>query len=193
MAYFVGAILALHLLRPDVSPIHEPTSRYAVGPFGALMRSAFVGVSLASWALLVGLAVRLPARARSSAGLVLLGVWSTGVIIAMMFPLDAEGAIPTVSGTVHRVNGPIAFLSLTAAAVLVSLRFKGDDAWRPFHRIAMPLALGMLGAAVANMVNLIAGGEFAGLIQRVFLSCFATWFCLTALRLRHADSHVPPR
>ncbi len=55
MAYFVVIIVALHFLRPDYNPIRQPTSEYAVGPYGSLMTSAFFSMSLASWALVIGL------------------------------------------------------------------------------------------------------------------------------------------
>jgi hypothetical protein len=50
-AYFVVAVAALHFLSPDINPIQRRTSEYAAGPFGYLMTSAFVSLSLASWAL----------------------------------------------------------------------------------------------------------------------------------------------
>jgi hypothetical protein len=45
----------LHFLRPDLNPISTPTSEYAVGPYGFLMTSAFFGMSLGSFALVIGL------------------------------------------------------------------------------------------------------------------------------------------
>jgi hypothetical protein len=39
---FVGLVTALHLLRPELDPIQQDLSLYAVGPFGGLMAAAFV-------------------------------------------------------------------------------------------------------------------------------------------------------
>ncbi len=38
--YFVVAIMALHVLRPELKPITHAVSNYAIGPFGFLMTSA---------------------------------------------------------------------------------------------------------------------------------------------------------
>jgi bacteriorhodopsin len=194
VAYFVGIIVVLHLLRPDLSPISQPTSEYAVGRYGFLMTSAFFSMSLASFALTVGLYQGVPPQARSRIGLGLLGLWGVGVLIAMSFPIDPEGAPQTLSGTIHRINGPLAFLSLTAGTILVSRRFKQDGLWRPFHRPALILSLLMLAVFVATFLNIATGSGLAGLCQRIFLAVFVTWFVLTAARLRSfATGSVSPR
>ena len=54
-AYFVVIIVVLHFLRPDLNPIRRPTSEYALGQYGFLMTSAFFSMSLASFALVIGL------------------------------------------------------------------------------------------------------------------------------------------
>jgi uncharacterized membrane protein YozB (DUF420 family) len=194
IAYFATIIIALHFLRPDLNPLSQPTSEYAVGPYGFLMTSAFFSVSLGSLALVAGLYQGVSQQARSRIGLVLLGIWGVGVLIAMLFPIDPEGAPQTISGTIHGINGPLAFLSLTAGAILVSRRFKQDEKWRPFHSTALILSLVMLAAFIATFVNIATDSGFAGLCQRIFLAAFATWFFLTAMRLRSiATRSVPAR
>src|SRR5215211_356099 len=194
VAYFVVIIVVLHFLRPDLNPIRRPTSEYAVGQYGFLMSSAFFSISLASFALVIGLHQGISQRARSQVGLGLLGVWGVGVLIAMSFPIDPEGAPQTISGTIHRINGPLAFLSLTAGTILVSRRFKQDGLWRPIHRTAVILSLVMLAAFIATILNIATASGFAGLSQRIFLVAFVTWFLLTAARLRSTSSgSVPSR
>jgi hypothetical protein len=127
ITYFVVIIVALHFLRPDLNPIQRPTSEYAVGPYGGLMSSAFFSMSVACWALIIGLSQGVSQPARSRIGLGLMGLWGVGVLIAMIFPIDPDGAPQTLSGTIHRINGPLAFLSLTVGVILVSRRFKHDD------------------------------------------------------------------
>ncbi|HEY3232336.1 MAG TPA: DUF998 domain-containing protein [Roseiflexaceae bacterium] len=184
IAYFVVIIVALHVLRPDLNPIQRPTSEYAVGPYGYLMTSAFFSMSVASWALVIGLYQGVSQPARSRIGLGLLGLWAVGVLIAMLFPIDLEGAPQTISGTVHRMNGPLTFLSLTAGVILVSRRFKHDETWRPFHRTALILSLVMLAAFIGTFLSIATESGFAGLTQRIYLATFVTWFLLTAARLR---------
>jgi uncharacterized membrane protein YozB (DUF420 family) len=202
VAYFAVIIVALHFLRPDLNPLSQPTSEYAVGPYGFLMTSAFFSMSLGSFALVTGLYQGVSQSARSRIGLGLLGIWAVGVLIALIFPIDPEGAPQTdpegapqtISGTIHGINGPLAFLSLTAGAILVSRRFRQDEKWRPFHRAALILSLVMLAVFIATFVNIATESGFAGLCQRIFLAAFVTWFFLTAVRLRStATGSVPAR
>jgi hypothetical protein len=53
-AYFVVAVLVLQVLRTDYGPLAVAISSYAVGPFGAVMTSAFIALSTGSLALFVG-------------------------------------------------------------------------------------------------------------------------------------------
>jgi hypothetical protein len=48
-------LAALHFLRPDVNPVLEPMSNYAVGPYGFLFTAADIGLGLAALALTFGL------------------------------------------------------------------------------------------------------------------------------------------
>jgi bacteriorhodopsin len=184
VTYFALAIVALHVLRPDHNPISRPTSEYAVGPYGFLMTTAFFSMSVASWALVIGLQQGLAPSARSRIGLGLLALWAVGVSIAMLFPIDLDGAPPTLAGTIHAINGPLTFLGLTIGVLLVSRRFKHDERWRPFYRSALLLSLLMLVEFVGVPLAMVTASGLAGLAQRIFLVTFVTWFLLTAARLR---------
>jgi hypothetical protein len=184
IAYFVVIIVALHFLRPDLNPISRPTSEYAVGAYGYLMTSAFFSMSLASWALVIALYQGVPSPARSPVGLSLLVVWAVGVLIAMLFPIDLDGAPQTMAGTIHAINGPLTFLSLTLGVILVSWRFKHHTEWRSFYRLAVILSLVMLLEFIAVPVARATESGLAGLAQRIFLVTFETWFVITAMRLR---------
>jgi hypothetical protein len=184
IAYFGVIIVALHFLRPDHNPVSQPTSAYAVGPYGFLMTSAFFSMSVASLALVIGLHRAVSPPARSRMGLGLLGLWGVGVLIAGIFPIDLEGTPQTISGTIHRINGPLTFLSLTAGAILVSRRFKQDEKWRPFYRSALILSWVMLAEFVAVGLTIATASGFPGLGQRIFIATFVTWLLLTAARLR---------
>jgi hypothetical membrane protein len=191
-AYFVVVIAVMHFLSPDINPVQRPTSEYAAGPFGYLMTSAFVSLSLGSWALVVGLHRDLPPAGAHRVGLVFLGVWGLGLLVAAGFPIDLEGSPPTLAGTIHSINGPLTFLSLVVGTNLVSRGFKHDEDWRPIHRFVSLLALLMIPEFVAG--GLAAARESgAGIAQRVLIVTFATWFLLTAARLRSiATGEVGP-
>jgi hypothetical protein len=184
VTYFALVIIALHFLRPDYNPIAQPTSDYAVGPYAFLMTTAFFSMSVACWALLIALGQGLPPVARSRAGLILLSVWAVGVVIAMTFPTDLDGAPPTLAGRIHQTNGPLIFFSLAVGAVLISRRFKHAEQWRSIYRLALSLSLLMLAGFVVTGAAIGSGAGFGGLAQRTLLVTFLAWFYLTAARLR---------
>jgi hypothetical protein len=114
------------------------------------------------------------------------------VLIAMDFPIDLEGTPQTLSGTIHRIDGPLAFLSLTAGVILVSRRFKQDEKWRPFHRLALILALVMLAAFIGMFLSIYIGAGFAGLCQRIGLAAWVTWVLLALRRILVAQRQRGP-
>lgn len=184
IAYFVIVIVTLHFLRPDLNPISRPTSEYAVGPYGFLMTTAFLSMSVASLSLVIGLYKGIPQSARSRIGLILLGIWGVGVLVAMSFPINPEGSRQTITGLIHRINGPLVFLSLTIGTILVSKSFRRDKHWRAIYRSALSLSLVMLVTFIITGVTMTTDSGFGGISQRVFLIVFTTWFILTTLHLR---------
>jgi hypothetical protein len=184
ITYFAVIIVILHFLRPDLNPISRTTSEYAVGSYGFLMTSAFFSMSLASWALIIGLYQCISQPARSQMGLGLLGLWGVGVLIAMLFPIDPEGNPQTIAGTIHRINGPLIFLCVTVGTILLSRRFKQDENWRLIYRPALRLSLVMLAAFLLTFLSFAAQLGFTGLMQRIHLVALVTWMLLTATRLR---------
>jgi hypothetical protein len=184
IAYFVIVIVSLHFLRPDLNPISHPTSEYAVGPYGFLMTTAFLSMSVASLSLVIGLFKGIPEPARSRIGLILLGIWGVGVLIAMSFPINLEGTELTFTSTIHRINGPLIFLCLTVGTILVSRSFKRDQNWAPFYRLALTLSSTMLVIFIITALNAATKSGFEGLCQRIFLVVFVTWFMLTSFHLR---------
>lgn len=190
-AVFVFLIVALHFLSPDSDPVQRPTSEYAVGRFGYLMTSAFIVLSVATWALVIRLSRDLPEPAQSRVGLVFLGVFAFGLLVAATFPIDLEGAPLTLAGTIHRINGPLTFLSLVVGVNLVSRKLKHDERWRPTHRLASVLALVMIPEFLAG--GLAAARETgAGIAQRILVATFATWFLVIAIRLRSNAEQTAP-
>jgi hypothetical membrane protein len=148
------------------------------------MTTAFFSMSVASFALALGLYRSVPASIQSRIGLALLVAWATGVMIAMIFPMDARGAAPTISGTIHRTAGPLTFLSLTAGMILLSLAFRRDDKWRPINRTALTLSLVMLAAFVATFLSFATDSGTVGIAQRIALATAVTWMLLVAVRVR---------
>ena len=62
---FLLNVAALHFVRPDVNPMLEPMSNYAVGPYGFLLTAADIGYGLAALALTFGLYLNIAPPGRS--------------------------------------------------------------------------------------------------------------------------------
>ena len=184
LAYFAAVIVVLHFLRPELSPLSQPTSAYAVGPYSFLMTSAFFSMSMASLALVMGLYHGVARQARSRTGLALLTAWAVGVFIAMSFPMDPDGVASTISGTIHQTAGPLTFLALTVGMICVSWAFQKDAKWRLFYRIALALSVVMLAAFVATFLSFATDSGTVGIAQRIALATAVIWMLLTAMRIR---------
>jgi hypothetical protein len=65
IADFLLNVAALHVVRPDVNPVLEPISNYAVGPYGFLLTAADIGLGLAALALIFGLYLNIATPGRS--------------------------------------------------------------------------------------------------------------------------------
>jgi hypothetical protein len=181
---FALLLAALHFLRPDVNPLAQPGSAYALGPFGWVMAIAFFSLGLGGWALVLVIARSLPSAASSRIGLVLMGVWATSVWLAMLFPMDAPGWVPTFAGVIHDLSGIIGFLSWIAGALLVSRRLWVLDTWRPVKPALMALCVLMPAGYLGTALSFATGQPFTGLVQRLFLGTIIVWVVLVAGRLR---------
>jgi hypothetical protein len=51
LAYAAGAMVLLHVLRPDYAPSHRFLSEYALGAYGLVMTSVFLTLGLATLVL----------------------------------------------------------------------------------------------------------------------------------------------
>jgi hypothetical protein len=183
-ALFAVFVLALHFLRPDLNPLANPASAYALGPFSALMTAAFFGLGLSGWALVLAIKVGVPAAARSRASLVLLGLWAASIWAAMLFPMDLDRSAPTLSGTIHDLSGFIGFFCLSVAALLLSHRLTTAPGWRPLRRRLLVLAVLVTAGYLATGLAFGAGSPLTGLIQRLFLSVMLAWLLSVADRVR---------
>ena len=185
-AFFLLVVVAMHALNPNVDIAHRPTSDYATGRFGYLMTSAFVALSLATWSLVMGFSRSLRPSGTQRIDLFFLAWFATGLLIAACFPIDPEGAPKSFAGTVHRINGPLAFLSLTLGTNLTSRLFRLQDNWRPISQVASLLALLMIPEFIAGGIT-AARGTGAGIAQRILIVTFAAWYLVTGFRLRMGD------
>jgi hypothetical protein len=186
IAAFGAILVALHLLRADVSPLAQGISHYGNGPYRWILPVANGVLGVGGLALVLGLVLGVTPAGRSVTGLALLGLWSAAQLITAFFPIDAPGASPTVAGTIHGLAG-LSFVAATAAALLLARGFRRDTRWVAFARPAGALALALLAAAVVLylLIEPFAGWGIGGAAQRVYWAFLLAWLTWTALGLRN--------
>jgi hypothetical protein len=190
MVYYLSSVVAVHLLRPDVLPVSEPVSYYAVGPYGFFIGLAIFALGVGSLALTLGLHLGIAPPGRSRVGLLLLALYGVSQLVVALFSIDAESA-KTTTGIVHNIAGNISFFCFPPAVILLSMGMGKDERWRSLKRPALALSLVVLVEAILVMVSANVVGGF-GLAQRLFLLTTVLWMLLAAIRLRYATRGAYP-
>ncbi len=181
LVYFLGTVIAFHFLRPDYDPTWRFVSEYAVGTYGSLMTAAFYALGIASTALLMGLVLGVSREGTSIAGLILLGIWCVGVFVAAAFPIDAQGSIRTIFGSIHGFAALVAFGSLLPGAIAITRCLARDERWKSSRRSLWTLALICPCAFV--LYYLASSRGFGGLAQRLFFVSILAWLFLVSWKL----------
>lgn len=174
-------------LPPHYSPIRQPESDLAVGPYGWIMTVNFVVRGLLSTAILVALIGILAPSRRASIGFILLGVWAAGAFLLAAFPTDVARGVHTGHGEAHLAIAAIAFISIPIAESLLSGALCDDPNWSRLGERAAPFSR----LAVAGFLVLLIGivlPRIGGLTERIFLATALLWFLVVALGLRHAPA-----
>ena len=180
---FLLNFTALHFLRPDVNPVLEPISNYAVGPYGFLFIAADIGLSLAALALAFGLYLGIAPSGRSYFGLFLLALYGVSVLLAGIFPIDVGGEATTF-GTIHNIVGNISFFGFPIAVILSSLGMGKDERWRSFRRPALALSMVVVLTVILTIVGSNLGIGY-GVTQRIANVAALVWMLAVAGHLRH--------
>ena len=190
MAYYLVSVVAAHLLRPDVHPVSDPVSYYAVGPYGYFIGIAIFALGVGSLALTLGLHLGIAPSGRTRVGLLLLALYGVGQLVVAIFSIDAESA-QTTTGIIHNIAGNISFFCFPLAAILLSSGMGKDERWRSLKRPALVLSLVVLVGAILVMVSANVVGGF-GIAQRLFLLTTVVWMLLAAIRLRSTTRSAYP-
>lgn len=181
--YAALALLLLHVLRPDYSPVHHMISDYAVGPFGWVMQTAFVGMSAGCALLVLGLARDGPAAIAARMAIALLAVASIGLLVSAMFPTDLPGGPSTQSGRIHTLSFLVNISSIVLAAVLLTASFGAHPGWRSYRGTSWGLVCLIALAFALQFLTLRKGAPY-GLANRFFVCVLFAWMIATAHRLR---------
>ena len=168
-AYFLIVVTALYFLNPSYSLFRSFAGTYDLGSYEFLIASTFFSLGLGTLALVIGLYRGITQSARSWMGLILLGIWGVGmllagilpandggstvphmttVLIAGIFPVEVQATPETAFSFMHIFAILGALCSLSLAAILLSRRFKQDENWHPIHRPASFLAVLLLASSI---------------------------------------------
>jgi hypothetical protein len=167
---FVVATIGVHLLRPDLDPVVDPVSLYALGAWGWLWATALVAVGLA------GLSVVASAEGLSVVGRASLAIWAVGGFTAAVFPMDAPGVPTTTVGVIHEYAGFNFVFAIIAALLLGrSLRRAGRrDPWARRARVGAWL-LAISGISLVVFMGVLHSLDLGGLAQRVYWAVLLGW------------------
>jgi hypothetical protein len=176
------AVLALHVLRPEMGPMSHRLSEYAIGRYGGLMTAAFVcvGAGLLALAGAIGAAAR-PRWSRAVA--VAVGLAGVGMVVSGVYRTDATRSGATADA-VHSAASGLATLALIAAAA----------SWATFaSRRAAPVTLAAMAVALGSVSPALHRSRWSGLSQRLLWSTLLAWVIMAAFELshRHAASSRP--
>jgi hypothetical protein len=156
---FVAIVIALHVVRPDVSPAQRGISRYAGGRTLVATTAAFLALALA-----LGLtAWQLHSWLFATACLAMVAIAATPK------PLDASGGM---SGAIHTGAGFVFFISAAA----------GARSWSPHEpRSSVSYFLWIVtGLFIASILRVRVLRDGAGYYQRLTFALLVIWLMLPA-------------
>lgn len=181
--YFVAALGAMHLLRPDYTIVDHMISDYAVGRSGWVMTTAFGAVALGCLALALGLFRDGPRSWPTRIGAGLLLVACVGLIVTATYQTDLETAPSTPTGDIHAISFLVNITSLLLAAICLGLGTAASPHWRRRRIPALALA-GLLVITFAAQIMTLHKGAPYGLTNRLFVATLMLWLIVTSLWLR---------
>jgi hypothetical protein len=204
---FAAAVLVLHLLQPELSPLNYAVSYYVYGAQGWLFTAGLLAWGIGSAALLLGLArtvrihIRMPA---GNAGLLGLAVWSAGVLTTGLFRADPPGQWdkpPSAAGLIHENAARVSFIALPIAALLLSYGLRRAPEWRRTAGVMYLFAAMIIVSLIVFFASLLPISDslsppiLFGLTERMLLAAYAAWLCAAAiglLRSAHMSRQLYP-
>jgi hypothetical protein len=181
---FAAAEIVQPFYRSDRA-LSDAYSSYASGKYGFVQTLAFVALSVASFGLSFGLSFLGGSGAAWRVGKALLTVWSTGVLVAAIFPL--EGSALPASTSIHSLASMVSFLAIITSLLLLSTAFDRNMEWRRFSFCSRLFAL--FCAASFVLAAAIHHPTCFAILQRLFLGSVVIWIAATGAYLRKLAPH----
>ena len=174
-AFPVLVIAANIAQRDSYNAESEAVSNLALGQGGWLMTMAFV--ALGTGTLLVAAMVRRLAS-RAIVGPVLLTAGASTTFLSAVFQTDAEGANPTLHGTIHMALGVGSFLLVVASIAACTITFLRSGSRRGVGMASAVCGLAAIGGAVMTFA---LPDSLFGIGQRAFLAAAIAWMLMISV------------
>jgi Protein of unknown function (DUF998) len=188
---FTVAVIALHVIQPELSPLRDAVSYYVHGSCGWLTTLGLIALGIGSLAITIAVArsVLGPYRQFGSAAL---AVWSLGALVAGVFPADPTGnwdQPPSTAGAIHGLAAVIAIVAFPLAAVALTRSVSRDHRLQSMQGVSRAVAAVVVMSFLAFMASLFPvfvtpGPPFMlGLTERVMLAAYVAWLAVVAIGL----------
>ncbi len=168
----LAAVVALHLVRPELGAADHRLSEYAIGPFAPLMTVAFVSIG----AGIVALAWPLSRAGGRWSRVVPAALVVAGVALALagLFRTDADRS-GVLADTVHSRTSALATIVLIGVALTWSLG--------RVPRHAAGAVLSIVAALLGIISPVLHRSSWTGVSQRLLWVALIAWLIVTAGRL----------
>lgn len=188
LAAFVAAAVALHLLRPDLDPVHSQMSLYLIGAHGRWLQAAYVALGAGMMALAAGWYRALDTDVRSAAPLLCFVLGGLSLSTTAYAWMDLPGVDASLEGLVHGLTAQAAFLFATTGIVLQAVRLRRDPRWRMASRWLLPWAIACFAAV---WVLALWRDAPRGLAQKAVIALIVGWLAAATGLLWRACSPAP--
>jgi hypothetical protein len=173
LALGAGAVVRLHLVPAELSPVRNAVSDYGTTDHHLLYRVQVVAFGVAALLLMAALAGD---DGIQRSGLVWLAVYGAARIAIAWFMIDRDLTKPTTEGRVHAVLAALAFTAIAVAATTI-----GGDLGDSFHVLGWVVAGTAIATAVFRVVPQLV--PWFGLVERLLYLATTVWIAAVAIHL----------
>lgn len=182
---FVAILLVEGALRPGYDPIYHTGSELELGERGWIQRANFFVMG----AGVIVFAVGVQRSLNTTSGAVLLALFGLGLIVAGMFAPDPVRGYPpgaptgqaadlTWQAKIHDVSGPVMFLALLGACLVLARQLQGG--WRMYTIVTATAGFVL---TVSTAVAYQKDAATTGLVQRLLIVVYWSWIVALGIHL----------
>jgi hypothetical protein len=182
VALWLGLIVVLHFIKPELDPRTRMISEYACARRGWVMQLAFFCVAISCWALAVAAWPRLPHLGPALLAVCGLGFAGAGAFVTDLVSIDQSEH--TRSGALHNLFSAVVILLFPIMATVVLAGLIGRAGWtsvRSWQAVLTVLTwAGVIGFVGAVFYSARRPGTPAGYVQRLMVLAFSAWLIAIA-------------